>query len=512
MSARLRLAIAWIRHAAVAGCLLGLAGCADRQSVIAPEHAAPAMANSQTDAFGWRIFADGVAIHAGAGTGDTIFIEVPANQAVSISWLAVPPGGDEVEYRWVIDPQPLSLGFRRPRFGYEWTPWTPDVTQARIGPFPGGVSHFITVEARDVQGAVSRRSARINWVAASFEGELLIVDDTRRLPDQIQGACAALPSGPWPTAAELDTFLFARGGFPWKCYLPGTLSEPGLFEGFHFDTLGTRTGNPDPTVPLSTLLRYRHVIWIVDAASARMTNPAGGPVDPITALRYMSGPGRENTLAEYVRSGGKLWLLGGGAAQATLLPWNSTSNDGGFNTWSNHTGELVPGRFMYDLVHWRSEIKAATAPMFVNRYLGRSPVWPGVPDYGRLPAQLGAKSAALDPFPPGRSGQSGSVFYKSTLDAEFLSLQNFITENGESTLDSLYRIITFALPPVTHQRVNMTYYHGEENAPVLFSGFDIWSFTRADCQALVEFVLQDVWGLARTAPPQAIAGAAGPRR
>jgi hypothetical protein len=34
----------------------------------------------------------------------------------------------------------------------------------------------------------------------------------------------------------------------------------------------------------------------------------------------------------------------------------------------------------------------------------------------------------------------------------------------------------------------------------MFSGFDIWSFTRSDCQALVDFVLQDVWGLGRSAP------------
>ena len=49
----------------------------------------------------------------------------------------------------------------------------------------------------------------------------------------------------------------------------------------------------------------------------------------------------------------------------------------------------------------------------------------------------------------------------------------------------------------TFQSVTMTYYHGLESPPVVFSGFNIWSFNRNDCIQLVDFVLQQIWGLPR---------------
>jgi hypothetical protein len=225
----------------------------------------------------------------------------------------------------------------------------------------------------------------------------------------------------------------------------------------------------------------------------------------------MSSPGRVNPLPAYARGGGKVWLLGGGGAFATTMPWNTLLNDGGGVTWSNTQDELGPGRFMYDFVHWRSEIKAFSGSMFLNWFTGRGPVWPGAPDYARTPVQMRLKNATLDPFPPGRAGQSQAVYYKNLIDAEFLSQPNAIIENGTPALDSLYRAITFLLPPTPEQRVTMTYYHGSENPPVMFSGFDIWSFTRSDCQSLVDFVLSDVWGLPRTGSAEVLVNAA-PRR
>jgi hypothetical protein len=47
----------------------------------------------------------------------------------------------------------------------------------------------------------------------------------------------------------------------------------------------------------------------------------------------------------------------------------------------------------------------------------------------------------------------------------------------------------------------MTYYHGSEGGPVVFSGFPIWFFQRSQCQALADFVLQDIWGLSRSSAP-----------
>jgi hypothetical protein len=49
----------------------------------------------------------------------------------------------------------------------------------------------------------------------------------------------------------------------------------------------------------------------------------------------------------------------------------------------------------------------------------------------------------------------------------------------------------------------MTYYHGAEGGTLMFSGFDLWSFTRPDLITLTDFVLQQVWGLSRAPAPQA---------
>ena len=84
-----------------------------------------------------------------------------------------------------------------------------------------------------------------------------------------------------------------------------------------------------------------------------------------------------------------------------------------------------------------------------------------------------------------------------------------------STLDTLYQVLTFALPPISEKRVTMTYYHPPHLAPFMFTGFSIWDWRRSDCQDLVDFVLQDVWGLSKAAPVQWLASglpAQRPRR
>ena len=43
----------------------------------------------------------------------------------------------------------------------------------------------------------------------------------------------------------------------------------------------------------------------------------------------------------------------------------------------------------------------------------------------------------------------------------------------------------------------MTYYHGTTAHQFVFTGFSIWSYARQDCMGLVDFVLQDLWGLHR---------------
>jgi hypothetical protein len=60
----------------------------------------------------------------------------------------------------------------------------------------------------------------------------------------------------------------------------------------------------------------------------------------------------------------------------------------------------------------------------------------------------------------------------------------------------------------------MTYYHGMETPEIIFSGFNIWSWSRVDDLKLVDFVLQQIWQMphidaARWAP-QGVARAVNP--
>ena len=53
--------------------------------------------------------------------------------------------------------------------------------------------------------------------------------------------------------------------------------------------------------------------------------------------------------------------------------------------------------------------------------------------------------------------------------------------------------------PAVDRIVNpvMTHYRGRECGPVVFSGFDCWTWSRADCASLVDAVLQGIWQLQR---------------
>ena len=53
--------------------------------------------------------------------------------------------------------------------------------------------------------------------------------------------------------------------------------------------------------------------------------------------------------------------------------------------------------------------------------------------------------------------------------------------------------------------VCMTRYHRAGGQPVVWSGFNLWSFRRQDCKNLVDFVLQELWGLSRAPSPQKVA-------
>jgi hypothetical protein len=95
------------------------------------------------------------------------------------------------------------------------------------------------------------------------------------------------------------------------------VSTPGLFSSYSFDTLGTNLRIQDLTIRLSTLGKYKHLVWLVDAQGATNTRSGTDPGDqqgPVTSMRYMNDNRKSNTIAAYVRQGGLVWLAGGGRA------------------------------------------------------------------------------------------------------------------------------------------------------------------------------------------------------
>jgi hypothetical protein len=447
-------------------------------------------------------------------------VEIPEQQVTTFSWFGTPVTGlGPVIYRWALDPNDIYDETPRsdPSDLGHWSPPSSNATGATVGPFSAGlkgVYHRLYVEARDGLGNASLGIINLIVTRASFDHELLIVDDTRLTPDNyLPSGCADRPRGAWPTAAELDTFLYARGGVPWRCYPVGTMSTPGLFDGYSYDTLGTRGMLSEP--PLSALGRYRHVIWYTDGRSATYFRPLTDPAQPQSVLRYMSSSARANTLASYSKAGGDVWVAGGGGAYASQISSDDPSNNVPTTTFSSITGrnhELGPGRFMYEILHWQSEIRVSNEPAIPKRFRGRfeapqdSTTDPAhwVP-YWKAPRQLDKKNTApSDPLPPLRT--TAGDFYKTTFDFEYLQVGNYIIEGlgGDpeaeaSTLDSLYEVDGGGLPPNVQNPNNvvMTYYHGPHGERVVFSGFNFWSFRRDGCVQLVDFVLQQIWHLSR---------------
>jgi hypothetical protein len=486
-------------------------------------------------------------------------LEVPAGY-VTFNWYANPAadrdgnpiGGPIRSYRWAVDITNLDDETSRTDDSdvSHWSQKTSDVTSCRIGPYPGGETHKFYLEAEDINHLISLGTVQFTTVQATFAKPLLVVHDTRLLLDHVNintncYAASNRPIGNWPTAAELDTFLYAVGGAPWKCYPPVNgvppVSTPGLFSGYSFDTLGTNLRIQDLTIRLSKLGQYKHVVWLVDAQGATNTRSGTDPGDlqgPVTSMRYMNDNRKSNTIAAYVRQGGQVWLVGGGAGSASMINFNRGINDQTLPapktlTYRNSDNELIPGRFMYDQAHWRSEFKVFRINGGrIKRYLGRFESTPGL--YSPLPTEIQLKTSATDPFPPNRVGQPSSNFYQSQFDIEFLSASNEILEDldpgpledFESTLDTLYKVTGSALQPDTGpsalQSVVMTRYHGLENQDFLFTGFSLWTFQRSQIKQIVDFVLQQLWGIsyqpqvrpnfalpARTLAPAGPARAAG---
>jgi hypothetical protein len=478
-----------------------------------------------------------------------INIEIPAGQRITFNWFATPPQGAIIEwYRWKLDGD-ITDETARTNETTDWYHWSRKsslTTNCAVGPFPGGEEHFLYIMTQDNNGLPSLAVVHFTTVTPTFEKPLLIVDDTRLAPDKF--GSTGIPqrySGEWPAAAELDTFFYARGGFPWRGPqgITGNLprSKPGVFSGYGFDTLGTRQGYElaSAGVPFSVLGRYKHIIWMTDRTGAITQAGPTSTVDPVSTLLWMSSPGRASTLSTFVFAGGKLWLLGGSGAYCTLFPFNARgakNNDNlygpGKTVFSVPAGELAPGRLMYDGAHWQSEMTTQVSVTTPTKSAAAVGGWtqPGwgyngtytAPNYSLLPTTLRRRSLSLgDSLPPTRTGQSNTFYTTGSINAEYLDQDNVIledvdpsplVENQRSVLDTLmeFRGGTLSTSSTGRTPIAMTYYHGVNAPPFIFSGFDLWSWSRQDVVQMVDFVLNGVWGLTRSGTePSAVRPLAG---
>ncbi len=442
-----------------------------------------------------------------------VFVEVPADQPITFNWNATTdPGADVSFFRWRLGG---DVADETPRVNENtdigrWSSPSINNTSATVGPFARDTVMFFYIESTDNNNLRSLGVIQFHVVKPTFEHALGVVNDTRNVLDVFPSGRYLPPGGSWPTAAELDTFLFARGGAPYRLYPAGTISQPGIFAPYDFDTVTTRTGKTDMTVPLRELGRFRNLIWITDLFAAN--KPASGLIvaNAECGLRYMNNKNRVNTLATYVKQGGHVWLMGSGIVHASQFYWDK--GDGANYTLGT---ELAAGRFMYDIVHWQNDIRDIVGNG-TSYALHKSPRratrdnWVGAPNYALMPDTLRLKSLALgDEMPPYRTGG----FYQNGLTFSFLNLENHIIENlnpdlggtpdEESTLDTLYNAI---FPPdlsgFSEERPVATYYHGLQNSSaadiiqpgtVVFTAFDPWLFSKADFVPLVQFVVENVW-------------------
>jgi hypothetical protein len=478
-------------------------------------------------------------------------VEIPTRAYINVNWEAFPSPGSRIQYfRWMVDG---NINDQTPRSDeandyIHWSQPSPTMPGAvTLRPFTDG-DHRFYLECGDNNGQKSLGILKMTAVTPTFNRNLLVIDDTRREPDKIP-LRATRPNPytlPWPSRTELDTFLFAKGGYPWRgTQNPpdntgsggGAISQPGLFAGYEYDTLGTRLGleNPARGVLLSRIGQYKNLVWLVDndGVTKDFINP---DAYPITALKAMSGPGLASTLEAYTQLGGRVWLAGGGAAYGSLILFDKRTNNQGQTTVFSSLpqfAELGPSRIMYDGAHWQSSVAVTQSLIQTSRYDYSvkvkhpddtvhdttyivAPAWqhpdhynPGTnissPDYSKLPQQMRPK-AGVDDMPPTRLATQTGLFYQTSFPCEYILDINAIIEDVDpdplvsreiAVLDTLYMAYGGVLLTAPNPAPTMTYYHGSTAHQFVFTGFSIWSYARQDCMGLVDFVLQDLWNLPR---------------
>jgi hypothetical protein len=464
-----------------------------------------------------------------------ITVPLRAGQTLPVRWSAIPDVGTDVTgFRWALDLADLAdESVRKSERDLEhWTEWSLATTSVTVGPFrPGDADkpvHLLYIEARDTFGNVNLFVVAIDVTRKPHKPvDLLVVDDMYGTPSDRNGDGFIPFKGTWPMEAEQDSFHFAVGGVPDVLHRvgvpgadPGALSLAGAFEGFAYDTLDYRFW---PEVGISILDRYKAVAWYTDQNSAVRIGTKFGSISPATALREVNRIGRLNQLALYVASGGKVWLFGSGATTAIANGyWSRIASGAPRVPYTSGddllTNVLVPGNFLYDYVHLRSELM--TAGTNVTSLTARQQLHAAIPHLPEFSGPASQTDRTHDPRigpSAARTAQRWSGLPRLTIPPHRLAHANpaersvnltwvitkplHVTEGtgrqAESVLDTLYLCQALDYDP-EHLRVpasdgfpNAVHYHGSEHGEVVWFGFSLYEFELEQARQVVRLVMKN---------------------
>jgi hypothetical protein len=227
---------------------------------------------------------------------------------------------------------------------------------------------------------------------------------------------------------------------------------------------------------------------MVDYTSAVMSNAPWSPTAPSCWLAWDPQP-----LASYIQAGGEVWLVGA-CGYATMKAYNRVGTNP--LVFSDRDNELVPGRFVYDYPHWRSELTAGATTDQLGRFGTK---YASFPEFVIL-KQVGSPEDAPPPL-----RLPDPFWYRMQNRVEYISRPNEILESGASVLDTIYKATVSSSNPVPFPV--MTVYRGSECGQVVMTGVDIWGWSRSSCVGLVDGVLQGIWGLQRNPGAPRVASA-----
>jgi hypothetical protein len=478
-------------------------------------------------------------------TSRWVRVQFPADAAIVFNWSAEPPRAGTLitGYRWAVDLE--DIGDETPREDdfdvRRWSRWSLEETSARVGPFTAAAGepakHFFQLEARDNLGFVSLLTVELTIVRPTFDQSVLLVDDLYGAPTQAvrfdePDGPVRLPARSFPIEAEQDTFYVARGGFPDQLYeragFPGVTSRPGIFSEYvrvPSDTVDYRFW-PDDGINLEKLSHYQAVCWYTDNASAARDGRRFGSTSPMTALRAINTVSHLNTLAVYARQGGHVWLFGEGAT--TAIGNGFYSRIGGIPPLPYRSGEepgasLVPGNFLHDFCHLRSELSLGGSSTFRATQLASC--LPYLPEF-RGPATAadrthdprvggGAERTALRWAGLPRltiGGYREAPAGHSLASTWVISEPNFITSGPphyEPRVDTLYLHQAREYDPhhvyepyETDGYPNAIHYHGDDNGPgsqLVWFGFPLHYFDQEQARQVVREVMRN-FGIQPLAP------------